>query len=451
MGNLLAGSAFTIDSGPRRVLLINPPVYDLRLDWARWQQPCGLLHLGAELSRRGADVRLLDILQAGTSEDGRVTRRQVETCERDGESLVWWCFGLPWADIGRLAARWRADGWQPDEVWVTSLTSFWWRGVQDVIRRVKYDWWPHARVLLGGIYPTLYPDHAQANTDADLIVTGPVPGVEPAPDFSLYERTPANAGVHLYGGERTAGAVVNEIAGLVFSGVREIAFFDDDLPGPDPDRFDAVLQGLQRRRLKLRLVVLGNLQARSVSETRAAWLFAANAAEAYLQWDPALNGDMQHYAQAAYCLETYGGFKARTGALSAIVHAGWPGESIEDTAAHLLQLSHAVGSVTVFPYQPTPQQGAQIGVASPDQLNGKLFPFAAANGVRFGDYADLLRLAATLNSKYRDVTFDFLGNNMIASMVRHSIRSAAWQPTGKDGTRMHAERTPDPLAENTEA
>lgn len=450
MGNLHAGSAFTLDSGPRRVLLINPPVYDLRLDWARWQQPCGLLHLGTALGQRGADVRLLDIVQAGTSDDGRVTRRQVEPCERDGENLTWWCFGLPWVDIGRLAQRWRADGWQPDEVWVTSLTSFWWRGAQEVIRRVKYDWWPQARVLLGGVYPTLFPDHAIANTDADLIVTGAVRGVMPIADLSLYERTPANAGVHLYGGERSADDVVAEIASLVYSGVREIALFDDVLPGPDPDRFDAVLQGIERRRLKLRLIVLGNLQARAVTETRAAWLYAANTTEVYLQWDQALNGDMQHYARAAAFLETFGGFKPRTGALSAIVHAGWPGENIEETAAHLVQLSHAVGSVTVFPYQPTAQEGAQIGISSPDQLNGKLFPFAAANGVRFGDYADLLRLAATLNSKYRDVTFDFLGDNLIAAMVRHSIRSQSWLPERGGGTPMHTERVTHAIAENVE-
>ena len=118
---------------------------------------------------------------------------------------------------------------------------------------------------------------------------------------------------------------------------------------------------------------------------------------------------------------------------SAIIHAGWPGENLEDTAAHLLYLAHAAGSVTVFPYQPTPGEAARLGISDPAQANGKLFPFAAANGVRFADYADLLRLAATINNKYRDVTFDFLGDDMIARMVRHSIRTTSWQPAKKEG------------------
>lgn len=444
MARIIAGNDFRIEKSGRRILLVNPPVYDLRLDWARWQQPCGLLQLGAALQERGADVRLLDVVTAGTSDEGRVTRRQVQTFAIEGEDLAWWCFGLPWADIGRLARQWQAAGWQPDEVWVTTLTSFWWGGACEFIRRVKYDWWPSATVLLGGVYPTLYPDHAAATSEADLIVTGAVPDASAASDLTLYERTPYNAGVYLNLGERSADAVVDEIVAKERQGVREFAFFDEDIPGPDPDRFDYVLQNIERRHLKARLVVLGNLRAQDMTESRATWLYAAGLSEAYLRWDPALNGDMQHYRRAAYLFNTYAGFKPRTGALSAIIHSGWPGENLEDTAAHLLQLAHAVGSVTVFPYQPTRAEAERLSISDPAQANGKLFPLAAANAVRFTDYADLLRLAATLNSKYRDVTFDFLGEDMIARMVRASIRHNLWQPAKKDeGTRISAEKAAD--------
>jgi hypothetical protein len=439
MGNVLAGNDLRVERGQRRVLLVNPPVYDLRLDWPRWQQPCGLLQLGATLKEREADVRLLDVLSAGTSDDGHVTRRQVETFQIDGADLALWCYGLPWLDVGRVVHQWRGQGWQPDEVWVTSLTSFWWRGAQEFIRRVKYDWWPEARVFLGGVYPTLYPDHAAANSDADVIVSGPVPDILANTNLDLYASVPTSAGIYLYGNGRSAEDVVNEIAVKAHQGVREFAFFDEQIPGPDPARFDYVLQSIEQRRLKVRLVILGNLRAQDVTESRATWLYAAGLAEAYLRWDPALNGDMQPYAQAANVLATYAGLKARAGALSAIVHAGWPGENLEDTAAHLLHLSHAAGSVTVFPYQATPEEAARLGIASPDQANGKLFPFATANGARFADYADLLRLAATLNSKYRDVTFDFLGDDLIARMVRSSIRNHAWQPTRNEGTPAHVE------------
>jgi hypothetical protein len=442
MASITAGSDFSIESGRRRVLLVNPPVYDLRLDWARWQQPIGLLQIGATLKERGADVRLFDILVAGTSDDGHVTRRQVETFQIEGDDLAWWCYGLPWADIGRRFRQWRAEGWVPDEVWVTSLTSFWWRGAQEVIRRTRYDWWPEARIVLGGVYPTLYPAHATANTEADVIVSGAI-GVHPSADLTLYDTIPVNSGVYLYAHEH-ADDVVAEIAAKSRLGVREFSFFDDEIPGADPERFDYVLEAIARSRprQKVRLVILGNLRAENVGELLAARLYAAGLSEAYLGWDAGLNGNMAPYVQAAYNLETFAGFKPRDGSLSAIIHAGWPGENLEDAAAHLLHLAHAVGSVTVFPYQATPAQGAQLGDPAPDQLNGKLFPFAALNGAHFADYADLLRLAATLNSKYRDVTFDFLGDDLIGRLVRSSIRHRTWQPARADpgGTLISAEK-----------
>jgi hypothetical protein len=443
MPSVIAGSQFRIEPGQRRVLLVSPPVCDLRLDWARWLQPSGLLRLGAALRQQGADVRLFDFLAEGTN-DGRVTRRRAGTLSIGSEQLTWWLFGLPWAEAARRVLAWRAEGWQPDEVWVTSLTSFWQRGVQDVIRRVKYDWWPQARVVLGGVYPTLYPDHAAASSDADLIVSGPVGGLSPQVDLSFYPATPPCAGIYLDGAmgsaQRPAEDVLDEMAAKARRGIREFAFFDESLPGPDPDRFAYVLEGIARRSLKVRLSILGNLPAREVTPFQSTLLHDANMSEVYLSWDTALNGDMTAYEAAAQSLQTYGGLKPRDGSLSAIVHAGWPRENLQSTTTHLLHLAHVVGSVTIFPYQPTPQEGAQLGVHEPNLLNGKLYPFAETNGVRFADYADLLRLAAMLNSKYRDVTFDFLGDDMISRMIRASIRDHTWQPAkpAPDGTRQLA-------------
>jgi hypothetical protein len=37
------------ETTPRRVLLFNPPVYDTRFPWSRWQQPVTLLQLATLL------------------------------------------------------------------------------------------------------------------------------------------------------------------------------------------------------------------------------------------------------------------------------------------------------------------------------------------------------------------------------------------------------------------
>ena len=59
---ILDDSQFNPESrskGFRRVLLINPPVYDAQY-WARWSQPAGLLRIGSWLKQRRNEVRLID-------------------------------------------------------------------------------------------------------------------------------------------------------------------------------------------------------------------------------------------------------------------------------------------------------------------------------------------------------------------------------------------------------
>lgn len=44
------------------------------------------------------------------------------------------------------------------------------------------------------------------------------------------------------------------------------------------------------------------------------------------------------------------------------------------------------------------------------------------------DQAELYRLQMLLNSRYHDRRFDWLGDNMISQMVRHSIATETWDP-----------------------
>ncbi len=62
--------------GFRRVLLFNPPVYDTRFPWNRWQQPVTLLQLATLLRSFHCDIRLIDALY--TRSDETLTRRRVD-------------------------------------------------------------------------------------------------------------------------------------------------------------------------------------------------------------------------------------------------------------------------------------------------------------------------------------------------------------------------------------
>ncbi len=73
---------------PRRVLLCNPPIYDTRFPWARFQQPVTLLQLSTLLKRLGCDVRILDALH--TEPNTTLRRRRMRVLTRDDIPLNWW-------------------------------------------------------------------------------------------------------------------------------------------------------------------------------------------------------------------------------------------------------------------------------------------------------------------------------------------------------------------------
>jgi hypothetical protein len=86
-----------------------------------------------------------------------------------------------------VRGTWRY-GWDPREtpdlIYVTSLFTWAWHAVRDAVM-FYHDMFPRAKILLGGVYASLMPDHA-ARTGADQVVTGIRSEVEDLmPDYSL--------------------------------------------------------------------------------------------------------------------------------------------------------------------------------------------------------------------------------------------------------------------------
>ncbi|HZY93749.1 MAG TPA: hypothetical protein VFE98_02680 [Candidatus Bathyarchaeia archaeon] len=75
-------------------------------------------------------------------------------------------------------------GFEPDSVYVTSLFTYSWEAVHDAVRFYKQRY-PKSKVILGGIYASLLPDHA-ALSGADEVHVGLLPDAESLrPDWDL--------------------------------------------------------------------------------------------------------------------------------------------------------------------------------------------------------------------------------------------------------------------------
>lgn len=419
---------------PRRILLINPPVYDLRLDWSRWHQPCGLLQVGSLLLERGYDVQLFDCLQP--LDGKRVQRKKLDSVPVENHELVRWHFGWSWEQIESKMEDLKEEKWKPDAIYVTCMMTFWWEGTRDLVRLVRKRF-PKARIILGGVYPSLCPNHARQQIRGVRLDSAI--GKEArtkATDFSLYGRTPHFAGI-LLNRSSSATQIVKDIEAKIALGVREFAFFDDEIPGKNPKHFEDVLDLIIQKGLKTRLRALGNLSPKALTQNLVVKMREAGYRQIFLHddlaLDPNANGDLSAYERGIELLLMHGGYKPRTEDLTAMVLVGYPGENLDYTVERLTRLAHVVGSVNLVPYQPTPgtdiyQRFKKYLPPELEKQNGKLFPFAKFNRASFSDYQELTRLAALLNSKYRSTTFDFLGDDQIAQMVRYSIANETWKP-----------------------
>ena len=172
------------------ILLVNPFVYDVTA-YDCWSKPKGLLELGAMLKRFEFEVELIDCLYKEDEDmtvfaasdpniekstfkrfgTGRFFRQQVAKPDfLKGFPRRYYRFGFHPDLLRRKLSRLSE---KPLAVLMTGIMTYWWRGVRDTIAIVKESL-PDVSVVLGGIYPSLLPDHAKENSGADLVVARPV-------------------------------------------------------------------------------------------------------------------------------------------------------------------------------------------------------------------------------------------------------------------------------------
>lgn len=186
------------------VLLVNPWITDFAA-YDLWAKPLGLLLLGSLLRDGGCGVALLDCLERSDP----LTNQHPDIIP--GKDRVYGTGKYPRIRIQKPAAysevprRYYRHGIhaeslrkqleslpKPDLIWVTSVMTYWYPGVRETVAELR-QFFPEARIWLGGIYAALCRDHARRTIDADEIVTLPaaklIEKLEAATNFTLKNRT----------------------------------------------------------------------------------------------------------------------------------------------------------------------------------------------------------------------------------------------------------------------
>lgn len=167
----------------KRFLLINPWIEDVSA-YDYWLKPLGLLYISSMLENMGYDTFLIDNLDRFDPEmtekygspktsyysTGKFKKTNIRNpqCMKEYKiprSLK--RYGFPEELFREKLRRYK----NVDAIFVTSMMTYWHYGVSDTIRVIREEL-GDKRIILGGVYATLLPDHAKKYSGADFVSPG---------------------------------------------------------------------------------------------------------------------------------------------------------------------------------------------------------------------------------------------------------------------------------------
>ncbi|HRD18337.1 MAG TPA: cobalamin B12-binding domain-containing protein, partial [Candidatus Marinimicrobia bacterium] len=161
----------------RSLLLINPWIADFTA-FDLWSKPLGLLYIAKFLQNYGYEIELLDLMDRqrwqDTSNDkfndGRGKYRKTIIAKPPVLARYPRRFGLYGASREQFSDT-LSNMARPNAILVTSLIAYWYPGVAATVEILR-RYFPETPLILGGIYASLYPEHARNSIQPDFLITG---------------------------------------------------------------------------------------------------------------------------------------------------------------------------------------------------------------------------------------------------------------------------------------
>ncbi len=416
-----------------RVLLLNPPVEETRYSWLRWNQPLDLLKIASRLrSHVGCGIELLDCMKPDKS--GKVDENRLPRDRRyysvKGERYPMRRFGMSYGDLTKQLTSMQKEGGKrkPTQIWISSLCSYWYESVAEVCRIIRQTL-PDTEIVLLGQYARLMTKHAAEACAADYVVSKP-PDLSNEPGaFDLYrDKHPPFVALQL-----NPAVAVAEVRVAVERGVLHFAFFEEDICQDDGQPLLEIVAKTKGLHKHLRYHFICGLDPAKVTRAVARVIADKQVAEAHFEEaeaGPEL--DVQAYRKVkAYLREA--GMAEADNRLSGFVWVGRPGDQLEQIILRSFEVLNHLEGLILKPFTATPgspehrENEAYLAAISHREWSPHFFPFAELNGITREEYHNLYRMAAFLNEKIRNGSFDFLKGTLGAQMLRESLRREVWK------------------------
>lgn len=422
-------------SGHDRILLVNPPVIESRYQWVRWNQPLDLLKLSSYLKMQfGCDVKLYDFMLPLNSKVLRTANKPDDEIVVNAHAFNLWRYGSSDADFSKWLDKVNAK-WRPTQIWVTSLASYWWKGVRTTIARLKSRY-SDVPIVLCGRYPQLEKRHATEHSFADVLIDEGLDLVDYPADFDLYEDAKPN----FCALDIRSQGWSNEAAEQFSAGISNFVFFNDPLiddVGEFLDRMASFLKLNLKTKTQVRpkFYALCGLYPGKFTSQVAETMREAGFLELHFEYETKageLNLDSYRQARDSFRQANY---DLQPDQVSGFIYIGLPNDDLEQIIKQTLNLFEIFGSVILKPWTPTPgselydKHKHQIETKRIELLSPHLFPFSNLSGITPKDYEELYLLVAALNQKVRSRAFDCFPGTLAYEMISRSLSREVWNLT----------------------
>jgi len=352
-----------------RILFINPWIHDFAA-FNLWARPLGLLKAVEYLSAFDAEVLFIDCADLSHPDQYGSGKYRSEIIQKP-EMLksVPRYFKRYGVSVEEFAARLKSV--MPfDIVLMTSIMSYWYPGTQETIKLVR-EAAGDVPIILGGIYPTLYADHASRHSGADSIYIGSLndrllslmqsfgitlsPVRKQIPHYTLnlhaqhfFAPLLTSTGCPFYCSycasrllapryeQKLLDCIAGEILELRARGVRNFVFYDDALLYNAEHHIKPLLELLLHKRLDVRLHAPNGLHARFIDDELARLMKSAGFTTIRLSLET-IEGERQQatggkvtnddFERSVRSLQRAGFTKAQMGAY---LLYGLPGQSLTE-------------------------------------------------------------------------------------------------------------------------
>lgn len=283
-----------------KCILINPWIYDFAA-LNLWARPLGLLKLAEYLSQFDLDMVLIDCTddirsekKFGTGKYHRHIINKPKVLKSVPKNFA--RYGIKIEDFRKKLKSLRPF----DMVLITSIMTYWYPGIQKVIEIIK-SISPGTPVILGGIYATLFHEHARKYSGADYIFKGHISESIPLifqrlgleirkihkakPYYRLglyksYSFAPvltstgcpykcaycASSVLHDDFIQRSPALIVDEIRELRDIGIMDYAFYDDALLVDADSHLKIILNDIIKSGTRVRLHCPNGIHAKFIDE-----------------------------------------------------------------------------------------------------------------------------------------------------------------------------------------